>query len=64
MYVVHQIDEDIYEKTVKVLREINIFAFYSWFVELQSSNVYSWSNTYTMGLCWRNGPLLSLFYTG
>ena len=64
MYDDHQIDEDIYEKTVKVLREIDIYAFYSGFVELQSSNVNSWSNTYTMGLCWRNGPLLSLFYTG
>ena len=37
----HQTNEDIYGKTVTVLCWINIYAF-SKFVDLQSSNMYSW----------------------
>ena len=44
MYVDHQTDEDeMYKKTIKVSRQRNIYTF-SKFVELQSSNVFSWSN--------------------
>ena len=38
----HQTNEDIYRKTVTVLCWINIYAC-SKFVDLQSSNMYSWS---------------------
>lgn len=71
MYVNHQTDEgEKYEKTVKILRQMKIYAL-SGFVELQISNVYILSNTMVeeaivqiCGLCWKNSPLLSLFYSG
>ena len=45
MYVNHQTDEgEKYEKTVKILRQMKIYAL-SGFVELQISNVYILSNT-------------------
>ena len=40
--MLHQTNEDMYGKTVTVLCWINIYAF-SRFVDLQSSNMYSWS---------------------
>ena len=44
IYVDHQTDKDeMYKKTIKVSRKRNIYTF-SRFVELQSSNVFSWSN--------------------
>ena len=48
VYVDHQTNEDIYGKTVTVLWYITIYAF-SRFVELQCSNMHSWSSLLSAG---------------
>lgn len=48
VYVEHQTNKDINGKTVKVLWYIIIYAF-SRFVELQCSNMHSWSSLLSAG---------------
>ena len=68
-FTLHQTNEDIYGKTVTVLCWINIYAFskfvdFAKFEHVQLVDTVVEASACSAGLCWRNGPLLSLFYSG